>query len=82
MFRTQNLCPGGKNVFDSMANIFCFRAAKFVFATHVSRAAKFGNICIRNNVSAIMFPSLARPLCFLLFHSADKQNTKTSSCST
>ena len=61
MFRTQNLCPGGKNVFDSMANIFCFRAAKFVSATHVSRAAKLGNICIRNNVSATMFPSLARP---------------------
>ena len=52
MFRTQNLSPGGKNVFDSMANIFCFRAAKFVSATHVSRAAKLGNICIRNNVSA------------------------------
>ena len=33
-------------------NIFCFRAAKFVSATHVSRAAKLGNICIRNNVSA------------------------------
>ena len=41
-------------------NIFCFRAAKFVFATHVSRAAKLGNICIRNNVFATMFPSLAR----------------------
>ena len=41
---------------------FCFRAAKFVPATHVSRAAKLGNICIRNNVSATMFPSLARPL--------------------
>ena len=43
-------------------NIFCFRAAKFVSATHVSRAAKLGNICIRNNVSATMFPSLARSL--------------------
>ena len=43
-------------------NIFCFRAAKFVSATHVSRAAKLGNICIRNNVSATMFPSIARPL--------------------
>ena len=42
-------------------NIFCFRAAKFVSATHVSLAAKLGNICIRNNVSATMFPSLARP---------------------
>ena len=43
-------------------NIFCFRAAKFVSATHVFRAAKLGKICIRNNVSATMFPSLARPL--------------------
>ena len=32
-------------------SIFCFRATKFVSATHVSRAAKLGNICIRNNVS-------------------------------
>ena len=43
-------------------NIFCFRAAKFVSATHVSRAAKLGNICIRNNVSVTMLPILARPL--------------------
>ena len=42
-------------------NIFCFRPAKFVSATHVSRAAKLGNICIRNNVSATMFLSLAKP---------------------
>ena len=42
-------------------NNFCFRAAKFVSVTHVSRAAKLGNICIHNNVSATMFPSLARP---------------------
>ena len=40
-------------------NIFCFRAAKFVSATHVSRAAKFGNICICKNVFATMFPNLA-----------------------
>ena len=32
-------------------NIFCFRVAKFVSATHASRAAKLGNIYIRNNVS-------------------------------
>ena len=57
MFRTQNLCPGGKNVFDFMQSHFCFRAAKFVFATHVSRPAKLGNICLGNNV-----PSLARPI--------------------
>ena len=51
MFRTQNLCPGSKNVFDSSQKLFCFRAAKFVSPTHVSLAAKLGNICIRNNVS-------------------------------
>ena len=43
-------------------NIFCFRAAKFVSAAYTSRAAKLGNVCLRNNVSAKMFPSLARPL--------------------
>ena len=32
-------------------NIFVFRATKFVSATHVSRAVKLENICIRNNVS-------------------------------
>ena len=32
-------------------NIFSFQAAKFVSATYVSRAAKLGNICLRNNVS-------------------------------
>ena len=42
-------------------NIFCFQAAKFVSATYVSRVAKLGNICLRNNVSATMFPSLVRP---------------------
>jgi len=32
-----------------------------LFPQHVSLAAKLGNICVRNNVSATMFPSLARP---------------------
>ena len=32
-------------------NNFCFRTAKFVSARYVSRAAKLGNICLRNNVS-------------------------------
>ena len=49
-------------------NIFCFRAAKFVSATRVSRAAKLGNLFIRNDVSATTFPSLARPLLFYPFH--------------
>ena len=54
----------GKQIcFFSEAKTFsCFRAAKFVSVTHVSRAAQLGNICLRNDVSATMFPSLARPL--------------------
>ena len=63
MFRTQNLCPESSKCFWLQAKtLFVFRAAKFVSATHVSRAAKLGTICIRNNVSATIFPSLARPL--------------------
>ena len=62
MLRTQNLCPGSKIIFDSRQKNFCFRAAKFVSVTHVSRAAKLGHICIRNNLYATMFLSLARPL--------------------
>ena len=64
-----NICFGRKicvretkMFLTSGKNIFSFRAAKFVAATYVSRAAKLGNICLRNNVSATMFPSLARPL--------------------
>ena len=51
MFRMQNLCPGTKMFLTSGKSIFCFRAAKFVSATHVYWAAKMGNICISNNVS-------------------------------
>ena len=53
-----NICFGrkicvreAKNVLTPGKTIFCFRAAKFVSATHVSRPAKLGNIYIRNNVS-------------------------------
>jgi len=53
-----NVCFGRKNCvreakmfLTSGKNILCFRAAKFVSATYVSRAAKLGNICLRNNVS-------------------------------
>ena len=43
-------------------NMFSFRAEKFVFETYTSRAAKQGNICLRNyNVSVTIFPSLAKP---------------------
>ena len=58
-----NICFGKQKCFWVQAKtFFVLRVAKFVSATHVSRAAKLGNICIRNNVSATMFPSLARPL--------------------
>ena len=56
--KLRNRCCGSKScvretkVFlTSGKNSFCFRAAKFVSATYVSRAAKLGNICIRHNVS-------------------------------
>ena len=63
MFRTQNLCPGSKNVFDSRQKHFLFSEQQNLFPQNMfPRAAKLGNICIRNNVSATMFPSLARPL--------------------
>ena len=53
-----NICVReAKKLLTPGKNSFCFRAAKFVSATHVSRAAKLGNICICNNVSY-----LARPL--------------------
>ena len=58
----RKICDRETKMFlTSGKNIFCFRAAKFVAATYVSRAAKLGNICLRNNVSATMFLSLARP---------------------
>ena len=43
---------GKQNCFLLQAKtFFVFRAAKFVSATYVYRAAKLGNICISNNVS-------------------------------
>jgi len=35
---------------------------KFVSTTKVARAGKWGNICVGNNVSAIIFPRLPGPL--------------------
>ena len=54
MFRTQNLYPKTKMFLTSGKNIFCFRAVK-LFPQHVSRAAKLGNICFRNNVFSQAF---------------------------
>ena len=57
------ICVREANIFlTGGKNNFCFRAARFVSATDVSRVAKLGNICLDNNVSAAMFSSLARPL--------------------
>ena len=70
MFQKQNLCLGNKNF-----EFFFFVAVKQdLFLEHVSHMAKLtqGNICFRNNVSATMFPSLARPFfsfCSFLFFS-------------
>ena len=63
MLRTQNLCPRSKYVFDLKLKHFLVSEQQNLFPQHnyVSRAAKLGNICICNNVSATMFPSLARP---------------------
>ena len=43
-------------------NIFCVSDANFASATNVAYARKQGNICVRNNVSATMFPRLWGPL--------------------
>ncbi len=60
MFREQSVTHGHKlvNIASIVAKLgnICFRGAKSVSETRVSRVAKLGNICVRNNVS-----SLARP---------------------
>ena len=57
MFWTQKLCPGSKNVFDSMAKRFFVFEQQNVFPQHM--------FSVRLNwetfASATMFPSLARP---------------------
>ena len=68
MFRTQNLCPGSKNVFHSRQKYFLFPSSKICFR-NTRFLRKLRNICIRNNVSPTMFPSLARPLGVLSFSS-------------
>ena len=62
MLRKHNLCPGIKYVFDLKKKNVLVSEQQNLFPQHVSRAAKLGNICVRNNVSATMFPSLTRPL--------------------
>ena len=38
MFRTQNLCPGSKNVFDSMAKTFFVSEQQNLFPQHMFTA--------------------------------------------
>ena len=73
----RNICVREAKMFLTLGKkIFVFRAAKFVSATHVSRAAKLGNICIRNNVSQFSqafiqnlqaFENLGSPVCQIIF---------------
>ena len=58
MFRTQNLCPGSKNVFDSRQKHFLFSEQQNLFPQHVFTA----RLNWETFASATMFPSLARPL--------------------
>ena len=53
MFRTQNLCPGSKNVSDSRQKHFLFSEQQNLFPQHMFPA--------RLNWET-MFPNLARPL--------------------
>ena len=58
MFRTQNLCPGSRNVFDSMAKTFFVSEQQNLFPQHMFPE----RLNWETFASATMFPSLARPL--------------------
>ena len=58
MFRTQNLCPGSKNVFDSVANPFFVSEQQTLFPQHMFPE----RLNWEKFASATMFPSLAGPL--------------------
>ena len=58
MFRTQNLCPGSKNVFDSRHKHFLFSEQQNLFPQHMFPV----RLNWKTFASATMFPSLARPL--------------------
>ena len=57
MFRTQNLCPGSKNVLDSMPKTFFVSELQNLFPQHMFPA----RLNWDTFASATMFPSLARP---------------------
>ena len=50
-----NICCGHKMFLNKIGNFFCVPDTKFVSATNVAHAGKWGNICVGNNVSATMF---------------------------
>ena len=58
MFRTQNLCPGSKNAFDSMAKTFFVSAHQYLFPQRMFPA----RLKWETFASATMFLSLDRPL--------------------
>ena len=47
-----NICCGHKVFLNKIRNIFCVPDTRFVSATNVARAGKWGNICVGNNVSS------------------------------
>ena len=62
MFRTQNLCPGSKNVFDSIAKTFFVFGQQNLFPQHMFPA----RLNWETVGSATMFHRLARPSNFKL----------------
>ena len=56
MFRTQNLCPGSKNVFDSRQKHFLFPSSKICFRNTFPARLNWETFAC-----ATMFPTLARP---------------------
>ena len=49
--------------FWTKSNIFCVPGTKFVSATNVARAGKWGNICVSNNVSSFARAFRLRCVC-------------------
>ena len=64
-----NICCGYKMFLNKIRNISCVPDTKFVSTTNVARAAKQGNICVGNNVSATMCPRLPGTFCGSSKHS-------------
>ena len=62
MFRTQNLCPGSKNVFVSRQNHFLFSEQQTLFPQHMFPARLNWETLASTTMFPQMFPSLARPL--------------------